>query len=78
MEGLCIESSYTFRARNDWAALVLTLLDHTVLTDRFRERAHAEVAHQHFVVACAVQAWFVRQNSVALCVVIVVVVTPKV
>lgn len=64
----------TLGACDDRTTLVLTLLNHTVLTDGFGERTHAQVAHQHFVVAGAVQAWFVGQNTVAFCVVQVIVI----
>lgn len=67
----------TFGARNNRTALILALFDHTVLTDRFRERTHAQIAHQHLVVARAVQAWLIRQDAIALAVVIVVVVAAQ-
>lgn len=68
---------YTFGTRDNRTALILALLDHAVLTDRFRERTHSQIAHEHLVVARAVQAWFVGQDAVALAVVIVVVVATE-
>lgn len=47
-------------------ALVSSLLYCAVLTDGFGERADPEVAHEHPVVACAVQTGFVRHDAVSL------------
>ena len=62
------------RASDDRAALIRTFLDGAVLADRLREGADPQVAHQHSIVAGAVQAWLVRDDSVAFVVVLVVVV----
>lgn len=67
----------TFWARDNRTALVLTLLDHAVLANWLRKRAHAQVAHQHLVVARAVQTRLIGQNAIALAVVIVVVVAAQ-
>lgn len=65
----------TIGTRDDRTALVCPLLDRAVLTDRLRERAYPQVAHQHTVVAGAVQAGLVRHDAVSFAVVLEVVVT---
>lgn len=64
----------TIWARDDGAALVRALLDRAVLADGLGERAYPEVAHQHAVVARAVEARLIRHDSVPLPVVLEVVV----
>lgn len=51
---------------DDGATLISSLLYCAVLTDGFGEGADPEVAHEHSVVACAVQTGFVRHNAVSL------------
>lgn len=56
----------TVWACDDGAALVSSLLYCAVLTDGFGEGADPEVAHEHSVVASAVQTGFVRHDTVPL------------
>ena len=63
-------SSLTLRAHDGGAALVVPLLDGAVLADRLDEGADVEVAHEHLVVARAVQARLVRHDLFALRVVL--------
>ena len=67
----------TFRARDGRTALIWFLLDLAIFADRLDEGAHSKVAHQHPVVASAVQARFVRYYSIALVVVLEVVVATR-
>jgi len=64
----------TFRAGDDGAALVLPLLHDAIVSNGLGEGAHTQVAHQHAVVACAVQTWLIGHDAVALLVMRIVVV----
>lgn len=64
----------TFWAGDDGAALVLPLLHDAVVANWLGEGADAQVAHQHAVVAGAVQTRLIGHDAVALLVVSVVVV----
>lgn len=68
------EVTHTVRAGDDGAALVGPLLHGAVLADGLGEGAHAQVAHEHAVVARAVEARLVGHDAVALAVVLEVVV----
>ena len=67
-------SALTLRAHDGGAALVVPVLDDAVLADGLDEGADVEVAHQHLVVARAVQARLVRHDLLALRVVLELVV----
>ena len=56
------------------AALVVAFLDDAVLAHGFDEGAHVEVAHQHLVVAGAVQARLRSTNLFALIVILILVI----
>ena len=58
------------RAHDGGAALVVPVLDDAVLADGLDEGADVEVAHEHLVVARAVQARLVRHDLFALRVVL--------
>lgn len=76
--GVVIEElDFDFGTGDHRAALVLALLDCTVLADRLGEGTHAQIAHQHTVVASTVQAGLVRHDAVTLAVVVVVVVAAR-
>jgi hypothetical protein len=60
----------TFRAGDDGAALIGSLLDGAVLTDRLGERAHLQETHEHRVGAGAVEARLVGDDPVAFVVVL--------
>ena len=65
----------TFRAGDDGAALIGSLLDGAVLADRLGERAHLEETHEHWVGAGAVEARLVGDDPVAFVVMLEHVVT---
>ena len=65
-----MEFGRTLRAHDGRAALVVLLLDDAVLADGLDEGADVEVAHEHLVVARAVQARLVRHDLLALRVVL--------
>lgn len=56
----------TVWTRDDGAALVRSLLYCAVLTDGFGEGADPEVAHEHSIVAGAVQTGFICHDTVPL------------
>ena len=74
MISIYMNSSLTLRAHDGGAALVVPVLDDAVLADGLDEGADVEVAHQHLVVARAVQARLVRHDLLALRVVLELVV----
>lgn len=51
---------------DDRAALVSSLLYCAVLTNSFGEGADPKIAHEHSIVASAVQTGFVRHDTVSL------------
>lgn len=51
---------------DDGTALVSSLLYCAVLTNGFSEGAHPKIAHEHSVVASAVQTGLVRHDTVSL------------
>lgn len=66
---MCRRRAFTLGAGNHRTALVGLLLDGAVLTDCLGEGTHPQVAHEHTVVAGAVQAGFIRYYPVAFFVV---------
>ena len=68
-------SRRTFGTCNDGAALIGPFLDLAVLADGLGERADLEEAHEHRVVAGAVEAGLVRDDPVAFVVVLEHVIT---
>lgn len=64
----------TLRACDDGTALILALLHNAIVTNGLGEGADAQVAHEHAVVAGAVETRLIGHDAVTLIVVGIVVV----
>lgn len=68
------QNGLTFGTRDNWAALIFALLHGTFFANWLCERAHAQIAHQHTVMASTVQTGLIRHNPVTLRIVIVIII----
>lgn len=76
VQKFCLSASLiTLRTHDCGTTLVVSLVHDAVLSHGLDEGADVEVAHQHLVVASAVQAGLARLDLFALGVVLVLVVT---
>jgi hypothetical protein len=64
----------TFRTRDNRTTLIRLLLNCAVLSDALSEGTHSQVAHQHPVVAGAVEARLIGDDAITLLVMLVVVI----
>lgn len=71
---MMIVISTTFRTHDSRATLIFSFFHHAIFANRFDKGANPEVAHEHLVVACAVQARFRGSNLLSFIVMLILIV----
>lgn len=66
-----------FWAGDDRTTLIRAFFNCAVLANRLGEGTNPQVTHQHSIVTRAVQAWFVRYDSIAFRIVLKIIVAPS-
>ena len=65
----------TFRTHDCRATLVFTFLHDTIFANWFNKRTHTKIAHQHLVMACAIQTGFWGTNLLSFFIILILIIT---